>query len=264
MKKYLVVGNPIEHSQSPKLHNVWLANHNIKAVYDKKKIEKNELPNLVLDIKEKRINGANVTVPFKKSIIPFLDKLTPEATKTQSVNTIYLENDKIIGHNTDIDGFENAIKKIKFDFNRKRIFIIGAGGVVSSIVFALKKMNVSQIIITNRTKAKAIDLKSLFNDLEIIDWGTIPEFDVIINATSIGLKKEDKLNLDLSKTGKNKLFYDVIYNPPETNFLNLGKKFGNKSENGKLMFIYQAVAAFNLWHGTNLVPNNETFKLLDK
>ena len=264
MKKYLVVGNPIEHSLSPKLHNYWLANNNIKATYDRKKIEKSELHNLVLDIKEKRVSGANVTVPFKKSIIPFLDKLTPEASITQSVNTIYLENDKTIGHNTDIDGFEKAMQKINFDFNRKRIFILGAGGVVSSIIFALKKMNVSHILITNRTKAKAIDLKSLYNDLEVIDWGTIPEFDVIINATSIGLKKEDKLKLDLSNIGKNKLFYDVIYNPPETNFLELGKKSGNKSENGKLMFIYQAVAAFNLWHETNLIPNNEIFKLLDE
>jgi len=264
MKKYLVVGNPIEHSLSPKLHNYWLVNHNIKAIYDKKKIEKSELRDLVLDIKEKRISGANVTVPFKKLIIPFLDKLTPEASITQSVNTIYPENDKIIGHNTDIDGFENAMKKINFDFNRKKIFIVGAGGVVSSIVFALKKMNISNIMITNRTKAKAVDLKSLFNNLEIIEWGTIPEFDVIINATSIGLKKDDKFNLDLTNIGKNKLFYDVIYNPPETNFLELGKKFGNKSENGKSMFIYQAAAAFNLWHGTNLIPNNEIFKILDK
>ncbi len=264
MKKYLVVGNPIEHSLSPKLHNYWLINHDIKAIYERKKIEKNELSNLVMDIKEKRISGANVTVPFKKLIIPFLDKLTEEASKTQSVNTIYLKNEKIIGHNTDIDGFEHAIKKINFDFNRKKIFILGAGGVVSSIVFALKKMNVSSIMITNRTKAKALDIKFLFNDLEVVDWGTIPEFDVIINATSVGLKKNDKINLDLSNIGNNKLFYDVIYNPPETNFLEIGKKLGNKYENGKLMFIYQAVSAFNLWHGTNLIPNIETFKLLDE
>jgi len=263
MKKYLVVGNPIEHSLSPALHNYWLANHNIKATYDRKKIEQSELRNLILDIKEKKNKWSNVTVPFKKLIIPLLDKLTPEASKTKSVNTIYLENSKTIGHNTDIEGFENAIKNINFDFNKKKIFILGAGGVVSSIIFALKKMNVSNIIITNRTKAKAIDLKYLFNDLEIIDWGAIPEFDVIINATSIGLNKKDKLNLDLSNIGKNKLFYDVIYNPKETNFLEIGKKLGNKSENGKLMFVYQAVAAFNLWHGTNLIPNSETFKLLD-
>jgi len=264
MKKYLVVGNPIEHSLSPKLHNYWIANHGIKAIYDKKKIEKNELRDLVSDIKKKKISGANVTVPFKKLIIPFLDKLTEEASKTQSVNTIYLNNEEIIGHNTDIDGFVHAIKKINFDFNKKKIFILGAGGVVSSIVFALKKMNVSNIMITNRTKAKALDIKFLFNDLKVVDWGIIPEFDVIINATSVGLKKNDKLNLDLSNIGKNKLFYDVIYNPPETNFLETGKKLGNKYENGKLMFIYQAVTAFNLWHGTNLIPNIETFKLLDE
>ena len=110
-------------------------------------------------------------------------------------------------------------------------------------------MNVSQIIVSNRTKKKAENLKSLFNNLEVIDWGNdINDFDVIINATSLGLNNE-KINLDFSKVGKNKLFYDVIYNPEETNFLKEGKKLGNQSENGKLMFIYQALEAFKLWHG---------------
>ena len=109
-------------------------------------------------------------------------------------------------------------------------------------------MNVSKIIISNRTKKKAEDLKSQFHNLEVLDWGDINDFDVIINATSLGLNKES-VNLDFSKLANNKLFYDVIYNPEETNFLKEGKKLGNQSENGKLMFIYQASEAFKLWHG---------------
>ena len=120
-------------------------------------------------------------------------------------------------------------------------------------------MNVSKIIISNRTKKKAEDLKSQFHNLDILDWGDINDFDVIINATSLGLNNET-INLDFSKLGNNKLFYDVIYNPEETNFLKEGKKLGNKTENGKLMFIYQAFEAFKLWHGIEPKINNETLK----
>ena len=101
----------------------------------------------------------------------------------------------MVGHNTDISGFEKAIKNLNFNIKDKKIFILGAGGVVPSIIFALKKMNVSEIIISNRTKKKAENLKSQFNNLKIIDWGDVPDFDVIINATSLGLNNET-INLD--------------------------------------------------------------------
>ena len=86
---------------------------------------------------------------------------------------------------------------------------------------------------------------------------------MVINATSVGLNKDDVINLDFSKVGKNKLFYDVIYNPNETNFLKIGKKLGNEIENGKLMFIYQAFLAFKLWHGISPEINDDVIKLLD-
>ena len=263
MKKYLVIGNPITHSLSPKLHNYWIKQNNIDAVYDKKKLNENELDNLILDVKKKNISGINVTVPFKNSIIPFLDELSDESNKTQSVNTIYLKDKKVVGHNTDIEGFENAIKKINFDFKNKKIFILGAGGVVPSIIYASMKMNSSEIFVSNRTSEKAEKVKSIFNNIKLVSWGDVPDFDVIINATSLGLDQEDKINLDLTQIGKNKLFYDVIYNPAETNFLNMGKKLGNKYENGKLMFVYQAFSAFKLWHGIEPIVNNKTMRFLN-
>ena len=134
---------------------------------------------------------------------------------------------------------------------------------VPSIVFALNKMKVSEIIISNRTKSKAKNLKDLFKNLRVVDWGEVPGFDMIINATSVGLKENDEINLDLSKIGKNKFFYDVIYKPNETNFLRIGKKQGNRIENGRLMFVYQARASFNVWHGIQPEINNEVIKLLD-
>ena len=264
MKKYLVIGNPIEHSLSPELHNYWLKNNNIEAIYEKKKLSEDDLGKLILQVKEKKIDGVNITIPFKKKIISYIDELTLEAESTQSVNTIYLKNDKLIGHNTDIDGFKISVEKSKFNLTDKKVLILGAGGVVSSIIFALNKMQASKIFVSNRTKDKAENLKNLFDKLDIIEWGNIPDFDMIINATSLGLKKEDKINLDFSKAGTDKFFYDVIYNPKETNFLKEGKKLGNKTENGKLMFIYQALLAFNVWHGIKPEINDEVINLLDQ
>ena len=180
------------------------------------------------------------------------------------MNTIFLNKDKIIGHNTDIDGFELAIKNTTFDLFGKKILILGAGGVVPSIIFALNKMNVSEIMISNRTKSKAENLKNLFGNIKIVEWGILPNFDMIINATSLGLKNSETISLDFSKIKKGKLFYDVIYNPEETNFLKEGKKSGGKIENGKKMFIYQAAASFNIWHGIYPEIDNEINYLLKK
>tara|TARA_B100000497_G_C7578229_1_gene348205 strand:+ start:38 stop:835 length:798 start_codon:yes stop_codon:yes gene_type:complete len=263
MKKFLVIGNPIEHSLSPTLHNYWIKNNGIDAIYEKQKLNENELEQIILLVKEKKIDGINVTVPFKTAIIPFLDELSIEAKSTQSVNTIFLKENKVMGHNTDIVGFEASIKKSKYNLANKEVLILGAGGVVPSIIFALKKMKVSKITISNRTKKKAENLEKLFENIEIIEWGVVPNFDMIINATSVGLKKEDDINIDFSSISKNKFFYDVIYNPKKTNFLKIGKNLGNVILNGKLMFIYQALSAFNIWHGIKPDIDEKVIKLLD-
>ena len=263
MKKYLVIGNPIEHSLSPKLHNHWIKKNNLKALYEKKLINKDGIKSIILQIKEKKIDGINVTVPFKKLVIPYLDKLSLEAEQSQSVNTIYLQNEKIIGHNTDISGFELAIKYCKYNAKDKTAFIIGAGGVVPSIIIALKKMGIDKIFLTNRTKEKAKNLKDFFNDIEILEWGKLSKTDMVINATSLGLKENDEMKLDFSEIGTNNFFYDVIYNQKETNFLKKAKNLGNKVENGKMMFIYQAHQAFTIWHKLMPKIDEETLNLLD-
>ena len=262
MKKYLVIGNPIDHSLSPKLQNWWLKENNIDATYDKIKLDVHEIKNFIQEIKEQKIAGCNVTVPFKKTVIPFLDKLSPEAKQTQSVNTITFENGDLVGHNTDIAGFDSAIRKLNFSVNGKKVLILGAGGVVPSIIFALKNMNAQEIIISNRTKEKAENLRVLFNDIKILEWGNLTDFHMVINATSLGLNNE-KINLNFSSSGNDRLFYDVIYNPQETQFLKMGKKLGYRTENGKTMFVYQALEAFKLWHKIEPKVNKDTFKLLD-
>ena len=263
MKKYLVIGNPIKHSLSPKLHNHWIKKNNINAVYEKKQLKENDIEKIILKVRNGEIDGINVTIPFKKSVIPYLDQLTPLANEAQSVNTIYKEKNKVIGHNTDIGGFELGLKRINYNVKNKKVFILGAGGVVSSIILALKKMGASKIILSNRTKEKAEDLKKKYSYLEIIDWGETPDFNVIINATSLGLKNHDEIKLDYTDMGSNKLFYDVIYNPRQTKFLSKAKQLGNQIENGKMMFVYQAHQAFTIWHKIMPEIDDETIKLLD-
>ena len=265
MKKYLVIGNPIEHSLSPLIHNYWMKKHSLTdSIYEKKKVEDKDLKNIIDKIRNEEISGVNVTVPFKKLIIPFVDELTFLADKAQSVNTIYKIDNKVIGDNTDIEGFEKALKFINFKVKNKIAFILGAGGVALSIILALKRLGIKKIFLSNRTKKESEILKKKFTDLEIIEWGKNPKFDIIINATSLGLNKNDVIELDYETFGSNKLFYDVIYNPNETHFLNIGKKLGNKYENGKLMFVYQAFSAFKLWHNIEPIINNETIRLFDQ
>ena len=261
MKKFCVIGNPIDHSLSPKLHNFWFKKNRIEAIYEKKFLEEKEIPKLVDSIRNSEISGANVTVPFKNSVIPFLDDLSSEAKKTNSVNTICIEQDKVIGHNTDIAGFELALRYINYDVKRKKALIIGAGGVSPSIIFALKNMGCENICLINRTFEKAEKIKETFNEITIRKWGDIPDFDIVINATSVGLKNEN-FDLDLNKFGNNKFFYDVIYNPNETKFLKNAKLKGNRTENGRMMFIYQAHQSFALWNKVLPKIDEETIEIL--
>ena len=196
-------------------------------------------------------------------VIPFLDELSEEAKISQSVNTIYKENNKIIGDNTDIEGFKLGLEETGQETKNKKALILGAGGVVSSIIFALKKMQIEKIYVSNRTELKAIELKKNFPEIEIIKWGETLDFDIIINATSVGLKEEDEININYQQVSKDKFFYDVIYNPPETNFLKSAKKYGGITTNGKMMFIYQAQKAFFIWHKVVPEVDKETINLFD-
>jgi len=257
MKKFLVIGNPIEHSLSPKLHNYWIKKNNLDGIYGKLETYENDLPELCKSIKKGELDGLNVTVPFKKSIIPYLDILSGDALRTQSVNTISLDKGNLIGDNTDIDGFELSIKKINYDVCDKIVLILGAGGVVPSIISALQRMNVSKIFVSNRTKKKADHLNELFEKIDVVEWGNLPDFDMIINATTLGLKKNDTFGLDFSKYDENKFFYDVIYAPFSTEFSEAGSSQNNLSENGFNMFLFQAQKAFNIWHNVEPEINQE-------
>ena len=270
MRKYLVIGNPIAHSLSPLIHNYWMKEHRlIDSIYEKKKVEKKDLESIVEQVRNNELKGVNVTVPFKKEIIPYLDRLDNVALSTQSVNTLCKVKNEIWGYNTDAEGFDNSLTWNNIEYRNKNIFILGAGGVTSSIIHNLI-FTANKIFITNRTKEKAEQLKK-FSDLtgkkiEIIDWGQTPKTcDFVINTTSVGLKKDENLGLDFNDYENNKsvLFYDLIYNPEETNFLMGAKLRGNKTMNGKMMFLHQARIAFQIWTGVSAEINDKVIKLLD-
>lgn len=263
MKKFLVIGNPIDHSLSPKLHNYWIKKNKLNSIYGKLEINEKEIGELCDNLKEGKLDGLNITVPFKKTVIPYVDVLSGDALRTNSINTLSVNNGNLVGHNTDIDGFELSIKKLKYDISNKTIIILGAGGVAPSIIYALKKMKASNIILSNRTKEKAEELKNLYKDIDILKWGDLTEFDMIINATSIGLKENENFKIDFSKVGNNKFFYDVIYKPHETNFFRAGNQEGNTFENGLSMFLHQAQKAFNIWHNIEPIIDHELVKFLN-
>ena len=265
------------HSLSPLIHNYWIKKYRlIDSVYEKKKVEKKDLKGIVDQVRDGQLQGVNITVPFKKEIIDLLDHIKGDAQLTKSVNTLCKANNEVHGYNTDIEGFKNSLQEDYIDYKNKNIFILGAGGVTSSILEAFVD-NAKKIYITNRTKKKAKELKELGdisitllgrekNIIEVVDWGNKPKIcDIVINTTSVGLTKDENLDLDFEdyKDNKNTLFYDLIYNPKETNFLKNARLRGNKTMNGKKMFLYQAHFAFYKWMGIQPEIDDKIIKLLD-
>jgi len=268
--KFAIIGNPISHSLSPILHNYWFNKYNINAEYELLNIKEREIPIIINKIKKKEIKGINVTLPYKKSVIPFLSKTINDANETHSVNTIMLnENDSLIGENTDVFGFQAAyLKSIpNQEKKNKKILILGAGGVAPSIIFALLKSNFLNISLANRTYEKSLFLKKNFKGIAVIRWDEISlhlnKFDIIINATSLGLKSTDDFKIDFSNFKKGMIFIDTIYNPSQTNMIKYFKSKNLRSHNGLNMFIYQGQKAFYLWNKINPEVDDALLKLLE-
>ena len=153
-KKYFIIGNPVEHSLSPKIHNYWFKENGIDAIYEKKEILEDDLKNIVENIRKEQIAGINITVPYKQKIIPFLDELSELSEKTNSVNTVYKKDNKVIGENTDVFGFIESTKHQSINLKNKTALILGGGGVVPSIISALEKLSIEKIFLMNRTFEK--------------------------------------------------------------------------------------------------------------
>ena len=266
-KMYGIIGRPIEHSLSPLLHNYWFNKYKIDANYSIINAEDKDLADIVKKIKNKSLSGINVTLPYKQKIIKYVDKIINNAKITGSVNTLLLDKDTtLIGENTDVYGLQAAyFKKIDKGINKKAL-VIGAGGVSSSVIFSLEKSGVKNISIINRTKEKCFFLKKNFNYLNILSWNDlqtkIGDYNIIVNATSLGLKNGQDFDFNFSKCKDDAIFIDTIYNPLKTRTLKYLEDKGIKVFNGLDMFIYQGQKAFYLWNKINPEIDDELINLL--
>tara|TARA_Y100001958_G_C21141173_1_gene479860 strand:- start:22 stop:852 length:831 start_codon:yes stop_codon:yes gene_type:complete len=268
--KFAIIGNPVSHSLSPIMHNYWLEKYDIKAEYEILKIEENQIQSVINKIKDKEIKGINVTLPFKKSVIPFLDRIVNDANETHSVNTVMLDqNNNLVGENTDVFGFQAAYLKSfsNQEKKNKKVLIFGAGGVAPSIILALLKSNIVDISLANRTYEKSLFLKKNFKEIKVIRWEDcskeIGKFDIIINATSLGLKTSDNFQIDFNTFKKNLLFIDTIYNPSQTQMVKFFKSKQVRSINGLNMLIYQGQKSFYLWNKINPEVDDNLLELLE-
>jgi shikimate dehydrogenase len=269
MKKYFIIGNPISHSLSPTLHNHWFKKYKVDAEYKTLEIDKKNIESVIKRIRGKEISGINITLPYKQEVIPFLDKLVNHAKETNSVNTVYLNSENlVVGDNTDVFGLQAGYFKQTITENRakQKALILGAGGVAPSVILALNKSNIEDICLINRTYEKAIFLKKRFKKIKIDKWENIPgvikNFDIIINATSVGLKNGQEFNFTLNNCKKSMVYIDTIYNPAETKMIKLFKTDGIKTFNGLNMFLYQGQKSFYLWNKINPEINDDLIELL--
>jgi len=268
-KNYGIIGKPLSHSLSPLLHNFWFKKNSIKANYTLIEIEIDQISSIIDKIKKEELQGVNVTTPYKQAVIPFLDLIINDARKTSSVNTIYLNNEgRVVGENTDVYGFDYSfIKKIKDkDLLGKKILIHGAGGVTPSIIYALEKKKIKKIFKSNRTVEKAENIKKKFPFIEIVFWENINEksheMDIIINATSLGMKDGKNFQQTIKKFKTDLIYYDIVYNPLETTMLKNFKEKQIKVFNGLEMFLYQGQKSFYLWNKINPEINDELKKIM--
>ncbi len=267
-KKFGIIGNPVKHSLSPVLHNYWLNKYKIDAEYNIIEANDKNLKKIIDQVKEGSLTGINVTLPFKQKIINHVDKIINDAELTGSVNTILKNTENyVIGENTDVFGLQAAyLKEIDSDLN-KSCLVIGAGGVSPSVILSLKKSGIKDITITNRTSEKCIFLKKKFNYLRILPWkdleSQIKNFDIIINATSLGLKNGNDFNFNFSNTKNEVIYIDTIYNPLETKTYKYLKEEGRKVFNGLDMFIYQGQKSFYLWNKINPEIDDGLIELLN-
>ncbi|WP_411738661.1 shikimate dehydrogenase [Peribacillus sp. S4] len=259
MKKiYGVMGDPIAHSMSPDIHNDAFEKENIEAVYHHFHVTKEGLNDAVKGMKALGIEGFNITIPHKTSIIPFLDEVDELALAIGAVNTVVNKNGRFIGYNTDGKGFFKSLcDEISGDIKAKKTLVIGAGGAARAIYFTLVKEGVKQVDIANRTKERAAQLVSdcpydkVSKALSIIEAEeSLSQYDLIIQTTSSGMSPEldhSPLKVDQLKTGA--IVSDIIYNPLKTKLLREAEEKGAETQNGLGMFINQAALAFEIWTG---------------
>ncbi len=250
-----VIGNPITHSKSPKLHNYWLSKYKINGFYIPFSVTNDKLETSIKSLIELGFSGVNITIPHKTSVLSFADSITDRAALIGAANTLYFsKSGKIHADNTDGYGFiQNIVDEIPdYDFYDKTALIYGAGGSARAIASALLSNGVKEVGITNRTRSKAqIISENLGAKVSVVDWraapDTITKVDIIINATSMGMVGQPDFSQPISRAKKTALVVDIVYNPLITGLIKEAKKLKLKTVGGIGMLINQAVPGFEHW-----------------
>ena len=250
-----VIGNPIAHSKSPKLHIYWLSKYKINGFYIPFSVTTENLETSIKSLMALGFSGVNVTIPHKTNVLSFADSITDRASLIGAANTLYFsKSGKIHADNTDGYGFiQNIIDEIPdYDFYDKTALIYGAGGSARAIASALLSNGVKEVGITNRTRSKAqIISENLGAKVSVVDWrsapDTITKVDIIINATSMGMVGQPDFSQPISRAKKTALVVDIVYNPLITELIKEAKKLKLKTVGGIGMLINQAVPGFEHW-----------------
>jgi shikimate dehydrogenase len=241
MKKFGLIGKNISYSFSRKFFQEKFNQLQIDATYENFDLQHIEELKLVLQ-KNKSLNGLNVTIPYKESILPFLDELSPEAQQIQAVNTIKISNNQLIGYNTDAFGFMKSLFPI-LEKQHTHALILGTGGASKAVANALKSMGIEYRFVSRNPQQQDLAYADL-------DETIIQEHQLIINCTPVGThpKVKESPALPYQFLESSHLLYDLVYNPPITEFLAKGKIRGCSIYNGKKMLEYQAERAWQIWN----------------
>ena len=255
VKTFAVIGDPIEHSLSPSIHNAAFKALNLDCTYIAYRIPRGELGEGIESLRQIKISGFNVTIPHKIEMMQYLDEVSPECKTIGATNTVSNENGRFVGYNTDMDGFLEPIKKRNIGISGESVLVLGSGGAARAIVAGFAKEKARKITIANRTENKAQELSKFASSLGVeSDHTTLNNVDTskykfIINATSVGLKNEPS-PISTNSINSNHVVYDIIYMPMSTDFITQSKKNSATIIYGYEMLLGQAVLAFQIWHKT--------------
>ena len=266
-----VIGNPIYHSQSPRLHNYWLKKNNINGYYIPIKVETQNLEKSIQALISLGFRGINVTIPHKTTVLTYADIITDRASIIGAANTLYFNVDgKITADNTDGYGFSQNIYEECPSWmpGAGPAVVLGAGGAAKAIIYTLLAEGVPKVKISNRTKTKAKVIAENFgNKVEVIDWysteASLKEANIVINTTSLGMIGQPRLKLNLSDINPNALVTDLVYNPRETEILKNAKALGCKTVGGLGMLLYQAELGFRNWFNIKPTVDSELKKYME-
>lgn len=256
-KLYGLVGLPIKHSLSPRMHNAAFSKLKIKSKYKLFPLEPQQFQGFINSLKKKNIRGFNVTYPYKEEILRFLNSKSAGVGEIGAANTVIVDSfGKLKGFNTDYLGFAEHLKELKL--KPKRVAIIGAGGAAKAVCFALAKMKVKELCIYDIDKFRSLSLfkklNSLFPQVKFGVASRIEELEIInkdllINASPVGMRQTDLCLVDPKDLHQGLFVYDLIYNPLQTKLISLAKGRNLSFSNGLGMLLYQGVFAFKLFSG---------------